>query len=137
SVQANQDARGQNLPAFFEGAFPGEPNFALRQLANQLAGLGEPGRAYLVGTASLRDVGRTLGIGSTRGVMLVLQPLTVSTQHGSTVFNDAVPRTLVSTDGDVTSASPVLMAEGARRAVVRFDIPRGMRSIEVTMPNDS
>jgi hypothetical protein len=138
TVEGSQDPVPGFDPPPFIGNFSGEGDvYSLLLRANRVAGLGDAGRPFLVGWVSLQEAGPSLGIGRTPGRLLVLQPLGLSSKRGGSVINDAIRREIIQTDGNVDVGGPALMVDGAKSVVVRFNIPAGMRSVTITVPDES
>jgi len=125
-ISQPQPDMGLEQPLFNSG---GDPNtyqavIALLQRARLSVGLGDPGRAYLIGVADLEDLTGGFGIARTIGTMVVLSPISFSSPAGAEVPSGAIPRSVVATDGQIDpSFGPFLAIQNSKRSVLRFELP--------------
>ncbi len=126
--------------AFFENGFDSSvfgprPDgfFALLRRARATAGLGEPGNAFLIGSAELAEASGSLGLGRVEGNMLVIAPLRLTYPAGADVPAAAIRRSVIDSDGILDpNFSPFAMIQNAKRSIVRFELPRRARELTLS-----
>ncbi|MGH2728772.1 MAG: hypothetical protein ACRDKS_17510 [Actinomycetota bacterium] len=99
--------------------------YPLVRRAGSTVGLGDPGRAFLVGFADLADVSGSTGLGRVEGSVMLIAPVRLDLAEVTELSSIGIRRDVVATDGFFEPSSTIDQIFEAREMVLRFELPAG------------
>lgn len=107
--------------------------YPLVRRAGATVGLGDPGRAFLVGFADFADVSAPMGLGRVNGTVMLIAPVRLDLDEATGLSGIAVRRDVVATDGFFEPSSTIEQVFEAREMVLRFELPAGRTAKSLTL----
>lgn len=107
--------------------------YPLMRRAGVSVGLGDPGRAFLVGFLDFADISDAAGLGKVEGSVMVVAPISLDLGDATEITSVAIRRDVVATDGFFEPSSTVDQIFEAREMVVRFELPAGRSAKSIVL----